>query len=331
MRQVRDLAGRVAVVTGAASGIGQAIAVRLAGEGMKVVLADVEAGPLAEVAAGLSDALAVVTDVSRPDDLARLAEATLARFGAVHLLCNAAGVAHHGGEAIWEATGEDWRWLLDVNLLGAVHALRVFVPLMVAQGGPAHVVNIGSPAGLKAGGGVYGATKHALASLTESLHLDLRARGAPIGVTLVCPGLTATRIADAARNRPVALANPRPDDDAQRASLARVAAAQAAGMAPERAAEAVVAAVRDGTFYALVGVDAQPMRARAEAIAGGGDPPARRRRVRAPATVAVVCGPERGHLQRLLPVIAALAARGVTVHVLGDARHAAPVAAASMG
>ena len=172
---MKDLSKRVAVVTGAASGIGYALAERFADEGMRVVLADVEEKALAmaseKLAARGAAALAVRTDVANPADVQALAEATLARFGAVHVLCNNAGV---GGDVapVWELPLESWRWVLDVNFWGVVHGVRTFVPIMLRQDGEGHIVNTASMAGHLSLPllGPYHATKFAVVSLTESLH-----------------------------------------------------------------------------------------------------------------------------------------------------------------
>jgi NADP-dependent 3-hydroxy acid dehydrogenase YdfG len=199
-------AGQVAVITGGASGIGFGLAGRLANAGVKLVLADVEAAALdnavARLAAIGADAVGVVTDVSRPEDLERLRDRTIDAFGRVDILVNNAGVVSAYGP-LWEASLDDWRWVTGVNLWGVIHGIRAFVPLLVAQGS-GHVVNTASMAGLIVipNNGVYNATKHAVVSITETLRGEFDDQGLAIGATVVCPGLVATRIDEAARNRP---------------------------------------------------------------------------------------------------------------------------------
>ena len=201
-----DFAGRVAVVTGAASGIGRGLARHAASEGMRVVLADVEAPALddavAEVRALGADAVGIRTDVSRADEVQALADQTFERFGATHLLCNNAGVFQAG--VVWQRTQADWDWVMGVNVWGILHAIRAFVPRMLEQGTDAHIVNTASMAGLisVAYSGPYVVSKFAAAALTECLAHDLRAQESTIGVSCLVPGLVDTRIADSTRNRP---------------------------------------------------------------------------------------------------------------------------------
>ncbi len=203
---MEEFAGRVAVVTGAASGIGRGLARHAAREGMHVVLADVEPEALDEAAAEVAqlgaETLAVRTDVSREADVQALAAAAYEHFGAVHLLCNNAGVFQAG--VVWQRTQADWDWVVAVNVWGILHGIRAFVPRLLEQGGDAHIVNTASMAGLisVAYSGPYVVSKFAAAALTECLAHDLRAQEAPIGVSCLVPGLVDTRIADSTRNRP---------------------------------------------------------------------------------------------------------------------------------
>jgi NAD(P)-dependent dehydrogenase (short-subunit alcohol dehydrogenase family) len=199
MEQLRD---KVAVVTGAASGIGAALVERLADEGMRVIGADVEGEHV------------VRTDVGRDDDVQRLAEHVYATHGRVDVLCNNAGV--FAGGLLWERPATDFTWTLDVNLWGILNAVRAFVPRMIAAGRPAHIVNTVSMAGLctNAFSGPYTISKFAALAATECLAHDLAAVGAPIRVSAVVPGAVATRIASSDRNRPAALAGT-PSDDAK--------------------------------------------------------------------------------------------------------------------
>lgn len=203
---MRDFTGKVAVVTGAASGIGRAYALELARLGMHLVLADVEAEPLADAGAAATGADAssvttVVTDVADESSVGRLADAVFDRHGAVHLVCNNAGVSLT--RSLVDATIDDWRWLLGVNVWGVIHGITAFAPRMVAAGQEGHVVNTCSIASWSVvpGYGMYAASKHAVAAMSEALAGDLAATGAPIGVTAVCPSLVRTRLFSSERNR----------------------------------------------------------------------------------------------------------------------------------
>jgi len=202
-----DIEGKVAVVTGAASGIGLALAGRFGRDGMRVVLADVERGPLDRAAEalgadiGADNVLAVPTDVRDEQAVDALAAATFERFGTAHVVCNNAGVGV-GGLA-WTVPADRWRWIVEVNLLGVAHGIRAFVPRMIEQG-EGHVVNTASAAGLLTGPamGPYYATKHAVVALSEALHFDLQLTGAAVGVSVLCPEWVRTRIFDSERTRP---------------------------------------------------------------------------------------------------------------------------------
>jgi NAD(P)-dependent dehydrogenase (short-subunit alcohol dehydrogenase family) len=193
MRELRD---RVAVVTGAASGIGLGIATAFAGEGMRVVMADVDAARLArEVAAlGGDEVVGVVCDVGDPASVDRLAEETLRRFGAVHVICNNAGIIRSG--RTWELSLDDWAAVLRVNLLGVVHGVRTFVPLLLASGTEGHVVNVASMAAVVPVPGIapYNVAKHGVLALSDTLRMELRDRDPPIGVSIVMPGRVPSRL-----------------------------------------------------------------------------------------------------------------------------------------
>jgi len=204
-----SLQGRTAVVTGGASGIGRALSLLFAREGANVVVADLDEAGMAETVAGVTQAgrrgLALKTDVSRLTDVQALAERAFGEFGAVHVVCNNAGVALWGGlEAV---THKDWEWAMGVNLWGVIHGVEAFVPRMVAQKQPGHVVNTASMAGLIAsqGLGIYNTTKYAVVGLSETLQKDLR--GYDIGVSVLCPMGVHTQIRQSDRNRPAALRN----------------------------------------------------------------------------------------------------------------------------
>jgi NAD(P)-dependent dehydrogenase (short-subunit alcohol dehydrogenase family) len=251
---METLEGRNAVVTGAGSGIGLALARRFVADGMRVVLADVDPDALAAAGRDLGErATTQVTDVSDPDAVAELAERAFAELGAVHVLCNNAGVAGSSPAPIWETPLATWRWVSGVNLMGIVHGLRAFVPRMLASGAEGHVVNTASLAGLLTfpDGGPYATSKHAAVVASEVLALQLAQRGAPIGVSVLCPAWVSTRILDDERNRPEQL---RVDDaptlpDSVRDQLA--ASMAATGLAPEVVAAEVVDAIRTARFYVL--------------------------------------------------------------------------------
>ena len=254
---MKELRGKVAVVTGAASGIGRALAARFAAEGMKVVLADVEGSALvkaeSELRAGGATVLAVATDVARAEAVEALRGAhARARSARVHVLCNNAGVFASG--LSWERPLADWEWVLGVNLWGVIHGVRTFVPIMLRQGSEAHVVNTASVAGLVSGpfSAPYNVSKYGVVALSESLHYELALVGAQVKVSVLCPGWVNTRIADCERNRPAAFARAaRPLSEAEQAMEQIGRQMLAAGVAPERVAELVLAAVRDERFYVL--------------------------------------------------------------------------------
>ena len=210
---MRELNNKVAVVTGAASGFGRELSILCAADGMKVVLADRdEAGMQATIAMLQpgTQSLAVRCDVTRPEQLDNLADRTYDKFGAAHLLFNNAGVAVAG--PAWLATLEDWKWCLDVNLMGVVHGIRSFVPRMLKQGDECHVVNTASVAGLLSvpGSAVYCVSKHGVVTLSECLYQDLQLAKAKIGVSILAPAYVNTGIGESFRNRPAELAQTNP-------------------------------------------------------------------------------------------------------------------------
>ncbi len=250
---------RVAVVTGGGSGIGQALALAFAREGAHVAVADVDETGMAETCRGVAacgrEALAVRTDVSDLAAVQALAERAFGRFGAVHILCNNAGVVVHGG--LEAATYADWRWVVGVNLWGVIHGLLAFVPRMIAQRQGGHIVNTASMAGLIASQalGIYNTTKYAVVGLSETLAKDLRPHG--IGVSVLCPMGVATRIREAERARPATLRNP------AGAAAAAPIALIGRTLAPADVAEQVLDAIRTGELYVITHEEGlEPLRRR---------------------------------------------------------------------
>ncbi len=275
---MKELANRVAVVTGGASGIGRGMAECFAAEGMKLVLADVEEEALARTVADLESqgarAVGVRCDVSKPEEVASLARETLDTYGAVHVLCNNAGVLSANGRTLWEASLDDWSWVLGVNLMGVVHGIRTFVPLMIEQGDEGHIVNTSSMAGLVSGLGTYGVSKHAVVSMSESLFGELKNRETRIGISVLCPGWIKTRIMQSERNRPEA---PR-DDPGEMAPEAEavleiIEGLVASGLDPIDVGKLVVESIKEERFYILTHPTWKEMvRQRAENITEGRDP-----------------------------------------------------------
>ncbi len=249
---MQDLAGKVAVITGAASGFGRELALQTAALGMKLALADRDEAGLAATIALLpagTEAITQKVDVSKPEDIEALAEATYARFGAAHLLFNNAGVAVAG--PIWTTTLDDWKWVLDVNLMGVVHGIRSFVPRMLAQGQPAHVVNTASAAGLLSppGSSVYCVSKHGVVTLSECLHHELQLDQAAIGVSVLCPAFVPTGIGHSERNRPSDLADANPLGEAYAEAVRKAIAA--GKLTAADVARITLEGVQAGRFYIL--------------------------------------------------------------------------------
>lgn len=246
---------RVAVITGGASGIGLALAERFAQEGMRIVIADIEQGALDRAVTNLkqggAQAIGVRTDVSDIDSVRNLAKATLDAFGAVHLLCNNAGVQVTG--PTWQIPLSEWKWALGVNVWGVVHGVHVFVPIMLKQNEPAHIVNTASIAGLMSAPmmSCYSVTKHSVVTLSETLAMELKQLGAPIGVSALCPGFVQTALHESERNRP---ATDEPDTmtPEQRAAFKEsVTAAVTTGKRASEITETVMRGIRQGQMYIL--------------------------------------------------------------------------------
>ena len=256
------LSGRTAVVTGGASGIGRALIQRFAREGANVVVADLDDAGMAAVAGEAQalgvKALAVRTDVADLAQVQALAARAFEAFGAVHVLCNNAGVAMWGG--LESATHSDWQWVLGVNLWGVIHGVEAFVPRMIARGEPAHIVNTASMAGLIAskGLGVYNTSKYAVVGLSETLAKDLKPYR--IGVSVLCPLGVQTQIRQSERNRPAALRNERDERAAPVELIGR-------SLAPETVADMVLAAIHANELYVITHDESlEPLRRRFERI-----------------------------------------------------------------
>jgi NAD(P)-dependent dehydrogenase (short-subunit alcohol dehydrogenase family) len=278
---MKEFRGRVAVVTGAASGIGRGMAETFVAAGMKVVLSDIEMPVLEETTSALRAAGAAVhavgTDVSKPDQVDDLAKETLSKYGAVHVLCNNAGILV-GGSTGWKSSLEDWRWIVGVNLMGVVHGVRSFLPIMVEQDSEAHIVNTASLAGLVASGGApYVATKFAVVGLSENIHVQLQREGLKPRVSVLCPGFVDTNILYSERNRPAeftAASVPQSDPAAEAFRERAAAELKKVGLRPRAVGEQVLAAIRDERFYILTHPELNPViEERMQDILNGNNPP----------------------------------------------------------
>jgi len=251
---MKDFAGKTAVVTGAGSGIGRALARRFAYEGMFVVAADIE-GPALDETVELIErvggrATAMVSDVADVDAVQRLADATFADHGGTHVLCNNAGV--FSGGLLWQRTLRDWQWVMGVNLYGIVHAIQSFVPRMLEQDSECHIVNTASMGGLftNAYSGPYYTSKFAAVGLTECLAHDLRSVGSKIGVSVLVPSLIATNIGRSDRNRPEQLMNPGLEEPPDVTFIKQALTdSTAGGILPDEVAAIVIDAIIADDFY----------------------------------------------------------------------------------
>jgi NAD(P)-dependent dehydrogenase (short-subunit alcohol dehydrogenase family) len=249
-----DYAGRVAVITGAGSGFGREFARLAASRGMKLALADINQVALDETVHELREGgtavIGVQTDVSSAEAIQALADATMAAFGAVHLLFNNAGVA--SGGFVWESTPADWQWVMGANVWSVIHGVRIFTPLMLAHGEPAHIVNTASAAGLISAPnmGIYNLSKHAVVALSETLYHDLQLAQATVGVSVLCPAFVPTGIAHSHRNRPADLANDTPPTPSMlKAQQASVKAVESGRISAAEIAAITFAAIDAGQFY----------------------------------------------------------------------------------
>lgn len=253
---MEDFQDKVAVITGAASGLGRAFAQKGAQLGMKLVLADIDGDAMSDVVESLAatgaDVIGLPTDVSDATQVEALARRALEAYGKVHLLFNNAGVGASG--LLWEMSANDWSWVFGVNVMGVAHGVRVFTPIMLRQNEPAHIVNTASVAGLISppSMGVYNASKHAVVSLTETLYHDLRRVGAPVGCSVLCPAFVPTGIAEAERSRPAHWRNETPPTASQLLAGRELRRAVRSGkLTASDIAAAAYDAVRADRFYVV--------------------------------------------------------------------------------
>ena len=276
---MKDLKNKVAVITGAASGIGLGLAERFADAGMKLVLADIEEAPLMEVSKRLrakgTPVLAQRLDVSKGAEMDALARQSVAEFGAVHVVCNNAGVAASG--RLWELSEADWKFVLGANLWGVIHGLRVFTPLLLAQN-EGHIVNTASMAGLVSVPtmGAYSASKHAVVTISETLFGELKLiEGNRVGVSVLCPSFVKTRIWESERNRPQALRDPEEQEPNPKLASARDMSRRLVegGLSVAEVAKRVHEAVVEDEFYILTHEHTEgEFRQRAQKITDRGAP-----------------------------------------------------------
>ncbi|MBT3311354.1 MAG: SDR family NAD(P)-dependent oxidoreductase [Desulfobacterales bacterium] len=257
---MKEFRNKTAVVTGAASGIGRAIAKHCAGEGMNVVISDIEIESLRnteeEIKATGASVLPVATDVSKLKDIEALAEKTIEKFGSVDLLFNNAGVVLHA--STWENTISDWEWVLGVNLWAVIYGIKTFTPIMIKQGTPCHIVNTGSTGGITSNPGIsaYNVSKHGVVTLSETLFYDLQAIESKVNVSVLCPGAVDTNLMNSNRNRRNRYTKPEIELTEEEKELKETRDRYLKdGMPPEKVAEEVFNAIRNEKFYILTHPD----------------------------------------------------------------------------
>ncbi len=251
------LKDKTAVITGAGSGIGAAIARQCAQEGMKIVIADIEGSSLAKIENELKslgiDVVSVICDVAKEWDVKLLFEKVIHEFGEIHYLFNNAGVST--GNLIWKTTKKDWEWVLGVNLWGIINVIRTFVPSLLNQDCECHIVNTSSVAGLTSapGNGIYSVTKHAIVTISETLFYELKLLNSKINVSVLCPGFVNTNLINSERNRPIELT----DEDTEEIDIFKKSTKDMLskeiinGMPPKKVAEEVFKAIENKKFYIL--------------------------------------------------------------------------------
>ena len=267
---MKDFKDKVAVITGAASGIGLGIAKRAVKEGMKVVIADIEAGALSKAEKQLSSSegniMSVVTDVSKFEDVKSLADTTIETWGEVNLLFNNAGVAKR--DVLWDFTLADWKWIISVNLWGVIHGIVNFLPILRRQNIESRIINTASLAGLTTYtlNGIYGPIKHAIVAISETLSNELEVMNSKIKVSVLCPGAVLSNLGTSERNRPEELKNPEPQILDRQARIMKFLSDypefksivtqfgqgfQERGMTGDKAGDIVFEAIKDDAFYIL--------------------------------------------------------------------------------
>jgi NAD(P)-dependent dehydrogenase (short-subunit alcohol dehydrogenase family) len=260
---MKEFKAKVAVITGAASGIGRGLARRAAKEGMKIVLADIEKDSLNQIEEELkksgTDVISVLLDVSKLEDIEKLARKTIDAFGEVHLLCNNAGVGMGG--FLWDCTFTDFDWVIGVNLWGVIHGIRTFIPIMRQQDNECHIVNTASMSGLitgEAANGIYSITKHGVVALSESLRTSFALIESKIGVSVVCPGIVNTRITNCERNRPAELCGPDYETSSERfiklypkseKAVKEYTKMYEEGTSPDQAGDVIFECIKKNIFY----------------------------------------------------------------------------------
>ena len=274
---MQQFEGKTAVVTGAASGIGRALATRFADARMQVVLADIEKDALDRAVRELEErqhrVIGVVANTMVRESVEALAKRAIDEFGKVHVVCNNAGIAAMAGgmKPIWEVSERDWQWVMGVNFYGVLYGIQAFVPHMLAHGEEGHIVNTASLAGVMPGGGTYGVSKHGVLALSETLHQNLTMAGAKIGASVLCPGFVNTNIFDAERNRPRELATKAAGDLGMMTEIGRNMLA--GGKQPAEVADIVFKSIEEKRFYILPHPAWDPIvRARVDAILARGAP-----------------------------------------------------------
>jgi len=262
---MKDVHGKVAVVTGAASGIGRGMCESFVEAGMRVVLSDVEQKALElttqTLRAAGADVHAVVTDVAKPEQVEALAAETLSKYGAVHVVCNNAGVGTEARPS-WNSTLDDWNWVLGVNLMGVIYGVRTFLPILINQGAGGHIVNTASLAGLISGENtVYAVTKFGVVALSEGVYLELKRGGYRPSISVLCPGFVNTNILSCARNRPPELADTAEPMTGPIVDVVRQWFAEQLkqGLSPRQVGDLVLAAIREDRFYVLTHPDWNPL------------------------------------------------------------------------
>jgi NADP-dependent 3-hydroxy acid dehydrogenase YdfG len=255
---------KVAIITGAASGIGLAIAKKCAKEGMKVVLVDIDEASLIEVKEELksfkTDLLSVVCDVSKEKDIQLLSKKTMETFGKIDLLFNNAGVST--GSLLWENSEEDWKWVLGVNLFGVINSIKTFVPIMLKQNNECHIINTSSIAGLTSapGNSIYSVSKHGIVNISETLYYELKLAKAKIDISVVCPGFVKTRLIDAERNRPKEFKSLENRQSPQKQMINKVFNDGVLnGISPEAVSEKIFEGIKAKKFYIFTDDDCKSM------------------------------------------------------------------------